>query len=182
MSAPFLGPTDETRRDLANPAGWAGVNGGDLPILERFLGLLEVEPDEMHTHVGCGVAETDEVLAACNALPVIGNTRFARACDLANRKRDASRRIFESLWPRRIDCMLRFGSAWWLIEAKVDAAHYVLGQCLCYVYWLSQDCPGLRVTRVVVATNKCDDGVERVLKACGVDVIEVGNGLESAAG
>lgn len=83
-------------------------------------------------------------------------------------------KLMTSLWPRRIDAALRFGEAWWIVECKVNCAHYVLGQCLCYAYWWMRDLAELALERVVVVTDECHDDVACVLQASGIDVVELG--------
>lgn len=145
------GPSPATRRDLAVPFRWAGLSSRDRSLLSGFLAALDVEPDELHTHVPVG------------RLPAVDDAE----ADAFTRKQ------VESLWPRRIDAMLRFGAVWWLVECKPDANHYVLGQVLCYWYWLSRDCPAIDCRRVVLVTDTCDPEVLPVLERCGVSVVEL---------
>jgi len=151
---PFVspGPSDATRRDPASPFRWMGLSKRDRGLLLRFLAVLKVGPDELHTHVPVG------------RLPAVDDSEL----DAFTRKQ------IESLWPRRIDAMLRFGREWWLVECKPDANHYVLGQLLCYYYWLCRDCPQISCRRLVLVTDVCDPEVLPVLERCGVTVLEVG--------
>lgn len=128
-----------------------GLSNRDRTLLQRFLGSLREDPDELHTHVPVG------------RLPAVDDAEL----DAFTRKQ------IESLWPRRIDAMLRFGSEWWLVECKPDANHYVLGQLLCYWYWLSRDCPKISCRRLVLVTDVCDPEVLPVLERCGVSVLEL---------
>jgi hypothetical protein len=147
----YAGPSDETRVDAGRPETWTGLSAGDHDLLVRYLGKLGVEPDELHTHVPVGMPD-----------------------DLAEDQLEGvSKRLYSQLWPRRIDAVLRFGDKWWLVECKVNAAHYVLGQCLCYAMWWFRECQPLELDRIVVVTNVCDTGVAMVLSACGIDVVEL---------
>lgn len=148
----FVGPTDETRRSLVRVETWVGLAPGERALLEKFVRRLEVKPAELHTHVPVGMCEVD--------MPAVGDRM--------------GRKLMASLWPRRVDCALRFDDAWWLIESKVGCAHYVLGQCLCYAYWWRRDCPECELKRVIVVTDKCQDDVAVVLAEYGVDLVEVG--------
>lgn len=145
------GPSESTRREVGIPFRWLGLSGRDRTLLLRFVGALAVGPDELHTHVPVG------------RFPVVDDSEL----DSFTRKQ------IEDLWPRRIDAMLRFGRAWWIVECKPDANHYVLGQVLCYAYWLHRDCPWVECTRVIVATDRCDPEVKPVLELCGVSVVEL---------
>lgn len=147
----FVGPTDETRRDLARPETWVGLSTGDHALLVAFLDQLAVGPKELHTHVAVGLGDV-EIPSTADAV---------------------GHRLMTSLWPRRVDAAVRFGDAWWLIECKVGCAHYVLGQCLCYAFWWMRDCPECPLERVVVVTDCCHDDVESVLCASGIDVVEL---------
>lgn len=150
----FVGPTDETRRSLADPSTWAGLSAGDHALLVAFLAQLEAVPVELHTHVPVG----------------LGNLEVPDAADAVGH------RLMTSLWPRRVDAAVRFGDEWWLIECKIGCAHYVLGQCLCYAYWWMRDCPECPLARVIVVTDCCQDDVACVLRASGIDVVDFGNG------
>lgn len=146
----FAGPSDETRVDVFRPASWRGLSDGDHRLLGLFVESLGTVPDELHTHVPVGLP--DEIPA--------------------ERIGGVSHRLYERLWPRRIDAVMRFGDVWWLVECKVGAAHYVLGQCLCYAMWWLWECQPLSLDRIVVATDRCDDGVRAVLEVCGIQVVE----------
>lgn len=147
----FVGPTDETRRDLARPVTWVGLSPGDHGLLVRFMRELGVVPAELHTHVPVGLGDVE----------------------LPDPSDGVGHRCMTALWPRRVDAALRFGQSWWLIECKIGCAHYVLGQCLCYAYWWLRDCPECALERVIVVTDCCHDDVKCVLCACGVDVVEL---------
>lgn len=149
-----LGPSAETLRDVAAPRRWLGLAYRDRRLLELFVGGLGVVPDELHTHVPVG---TQRVLPG---LPL----------------GDEAQRIVQGCWPRRIDAVMRFGVEWWLVECKPDANHYCLGQVLCYVFWWQRDCPGRDLSQVLVVTDVCDRDVLPVFDACGVSVVEVGDG------
>jgi hypothetical protein len=151
MSDGFVGPTDLTRGDAARCCTWSGLSPFDLRLLEAFLERLEVLPDEIHTHIPIGISEKMD--------PAAGT--------------DPSAAWFRKMWARRIDCALRFGDEWWLIEAKKASAHYVVGQCLCYAYWWFRDCPECELTRVIVVTDRCCSDVRCVLEFCGIDVVEL---------
>lgn len=147
----FVGPTDETRRDLARPETWVGLSAGDHGLLVAFLDQLAIVPDELHTHVAVGLGDVE----------------------LPSPSDSVGHRLMTSLWPRRIDAALRFGEVWWIIECKIGCAHYVLGQCLCYAFWWMRDCPECPLVRVVVVTDCCHDDVKCVLCASGIDVLEI---------
>lgn len=156
VGAPWVGqadpgPSPATLRDLAVPFRWAGLSRRDKDLLGAFLESLDRRPDEFHTHVPVG------------RLPAVDDA----AGDAFTRKQ------IESLWPRRIDAMMRFGREWWLVECKPDANHYVLGQLLCYWYWLRRDCPTINCRRLVLVTDTCDPEVLPVLERCGVSVVEL---------
>lgn len=145
-----LGPSALTLRDARVPLRWAGLVAADRGLLQRFLSRLGRAPDELHTHVPVGRAPW----------PASGVDDFAR-------------RQIESCWARRIDALLRFGSEWWLVECKPSATHHVLGQVLCYVYWLTRDRPDLELARVLVVTDWADPELLPVLGCCGVGCVEV---------
>lgn len=147
----FVGPTDETRRDLGRAAGWRGLSVGDHALLVEFLRWLGVVPDELHTDIPVGLGDVE--------IPAISD--------------HVGHRCMTTLWPRRIDAAVRFGDDWWLIECKVNCAHYVLGQCLCYAYWWMRDCPECVLRRVIVVSDRCHDDVRCVLEASGIDVVEL---------
>ena len=160
MSDGFVGPTDETRGDATRPCTWSGLSPFDLDLLRRFLVLLGVLPDEIHTHVPIGISEPFD--------PPAGT--------------DASASWFRKMWARRIDCAVRFGDEWWLIECKRRTAHYVLGQCVCYAYWWYRDCPECELTRVIVVTDRCCADVSCVLEWAGIDVVELDSEANQASG
>lgn len=155
----FVGPTDETRREIRWPDTWTGLSPGDQALLRRFIHELEDEPDELHTHIAVGMGDVE--------VPDMGDR--------------VGHKLMTSLWPRRVDAAVRYDDEWWLIECKVGCAHYVLGQCLCYAYWWRRDCPECPLVRVVVVTDRCHDDVACVLKEYGVEVVEL-SGSENAAG
>lgn len=151
MAAGYVGPTDETRGEWDRRASWKGLSDFDGGLLERFIEGLAVRPDEIHCHIPIGVSDAD-------GLP-------AEAC--------GHETLYRKMWSRRIDCSLRFGNHWWLIECKRACAHYVVGQCLCYAFWWHRDCPECELTRVIVVTDKCCADVRCVLEFCGIDVVEL---------
>lgn len=144
-----FGPSPRTRRDLNRPYRWLGLSARDCRLLEEWLPTLDPQPDELHTHVPVG------------SIPKLDELRDSAF----NRKQ------LESLWPRRIDAVLRFGETWWIIECKPDANHYVVGQVLCYRHWWLRDCGELKLARCVVLTDRCDPDVEPVLKEHQVEVV-----------
>ena len=145
------GPTVDSCRDPDNPRNWAGLCVFDCGLLERFIGRLAVKPISLHTHVPVG---------RLPALKGVFDTELNRL-------------QVGALWPRRIDALLEFADGWWLVEAKRDANHYVLGQVLCYREWLSRGRPELLVTRTLVVTDKCDADVVPVLEKYGIEVVEI---------
>ena len=151
MSDGFVGPTDETRGEAGRCCTWSGLSPFDGRLLSVFLSRLDVQPDEMHTHVPIGISEPQE--------PPAGT--------------DVSAAWFRKMWARRIDFAVRFGDEWWLIECKRRSAHYVVGQCMCYAYWWFRDCPECELARVIVVTDQCCADVRCVLEFCGIDVVEL---------
>ncbi|KKN09938.1 hypothetical protein LCGC14_1041510 [marine sediment metagenome] len=146
------GPTAATLRDPAVPFRWAGLSSNDAELLERFLRTMPRPPDELHTHVPVG------------RLPVVHE----------DQDDPDTAKLLATLWPRRIDVMARWGDDWYLIECKPDAAHYVVGQVLCYYFWLLRERPDLASPTPVVLTDKADEDVLPVLEALGIVVVELG--------
>jgi len=148
----FPGPTERTLRDPLVPLRWAGLSSNDAELLERFLRTMPRPPDELHTHVPVG------------RLPVVHE----------DQDDPDTAKLLATLWPRRIDAMARWGEDWYLIECKPDAAHYVVGQVLCYYFWLLRERPDLPIAMPVVLTDKADEDVLPVLEALGIIVVELG--------
>jgi hypothetical protein len=146
------GPTDATLRDINAPLRWLGLSANDHELLARFLDLMPRPPDELHTHVPVG------------ALPVVHE-------DMDD---GFTAELLATLWPRRVDAACRWGDDWYLIECKPDAAHYVVGQVLCYYFWWVRERPDLPAPVPVIVTDKVDADVLPVLDALGVVVVEVG--------
>lgn len=146
------GPTDATLRSMDAPLRWLGLSANDHELLARFLELMPRPPDELHTHVPVGM------------LPVVHD-------DMDD---EFTAELLATLWPRRVDAAARWGDEWYLIELKPDAAHYVVGQVLCYYFWWVRARPDLPIPRAVVVTDTCDADVLPVLETLGVIVIELG--------
>ncbi len=145
----YIGPTDETRRDLANPRTWIGLSPADHVLLSQYMAQLQTQPDEIHTHIPVGMGDT-------TAPPGYS---------------ESMHRCMRALWPRRVDAALRYGADWHMIEAKVHAAHYVLGQILCYAFWWRRDCPEAKLTKLIVVTDHCQDDVPAALAFHNVELI-----------
>ena len=146
-----FGPSPATLRDMTRPRGWLGLSHRDCRLLQDWLITLEPQPDELHTHVPVGSIPTLEPLH---------DSEF-------NRKQ------LESLWPRRIDAVLRLGDVWWIVECKPDANHYVLGQVVCYRFWWQRDAVECPLGRCLVITDRCDEDVLPVLEENQIDVVEL---------
>lgn len=151
------GPTEATLRDQAVPFRWAGLSANDLSLLQRFLAAMPTPPDELHTHIPVG------------RLPVTHE-------DVDD---EETAKLLAALWPRRVDAACRWGDDWYLIECKPDAAHYVVGQVLCYFFWWVRERPDLPPPVPVVVTDRADEDVLPVLDGLGIVVVELG-GLDGA--
>ena len=149
-----LGPSTSTLRDVAYPRGWLGLSAGDRDLLVPFLAGLDPQPDELHTHVPVG---------SCPRLRPEHDTRQWQD-------------LVRGVYPRRVDAALRFGRGWWLVEAKVDANHYVIGQVLCYAFWWREQLGGKPLSEVVVVTDQVDPDTRRVMLAAGIRVVEIATG------
>lgn len=157
------GPTAGTLRDPAVPFRWSGLSANDAALLERFLELMPRPPDELHTHIP------------------VGRLPYAHE----DEDDPDTAKLLRTLWPRRIDAMCRWGEDWYLIECKPDAAHFVVGQVLCYFHWLLRERPDLAVPVPLVLTDTADADVLPVLEALGITVLELdrlGGGVELGDG
>jgi len=150
------GPSDQTLRDPAVPFRWKGLSANDAELLAGFLEVMPSSPDELHTHVPVGL------------VPVTHDDMDD--ADTAE--------LMAVLWPRRVDAACRWGDEWYLIECKPDAAHYVVGQMLCYYFWWVRERPDLPAPTLVLVTDKCDDDVLPVLESLGIVVVELGRRRE----
>lgn len=147
-----LGPSTSTRRDLAFPRSWLGLSEGDRRLLVRYFQLSAVQPDEFHTHVPVG------------QVPRLRSEH----------RTERNRRLVGGCYPRRVDAAMRFGRWWHLVEAKVDANHYVIGQVLCYAFWWRKNRADLPLGRVVVLSDVVESDIRAVMVANGIVVVEVG--------
>ena len=129
---------------------WCGLSVADAAVLELFLKVLEVEPDEVHTHVPVG---------GCPDLTVVGGDA-------------AMVKMAQWSYPRRVDFVLRFGREWWLCECKPRGRVHAVGQLLAYFYWWCRDVPECPVSRLVMVTETCDADVVEFAGHLGIDVVE----------
>lgn len=145
------GPSDETRRDILRPRTWQGLVPDDRLLAREFVASLEVRPDELHTGVPVGER---------------------RDLDLSGYD-EVTRRVAAHVLPRRVDVALRFGRRWWLVECKPYARHHAIGQVLTYAYWWWRDVPDYGLGRLIIVTDRADDGIAEVAHAAGISVVEL---------
>ncbi len=145
------GPSDETRRDVLRPRTWLGLSPDDLLLAREFLAAVVVHPAELHTAVPVGER---------------------RDLDLGGFD-EVSRRVAAAVLPRRVDLAMRYGRRWWLVELKPYARHHAIGQLLTYAYWWYRDLPDLGLGRLVLVTDRADEGIAEVAVAAGITVVEL---------
>ncbi|MEE8478137.1 MAG: hypothetical protein V3S19_07185 [Gemmatimonadales bacterium] len=86
---------------------------------------------------------------------------------------ESNRRLIRGVYPRRIDLMILFGQTWWMVEGKIAARHYVLGQILSYAFWWERGAQRGKLGRLVVVTDAVDPDMRPVFRAAGVDLVEL---------
>ena len=128
-----------------------GLSRQDDTLLRAYLGQCGSVPDEVHTHVPVGSVPVAE----------------------PGPSSDGDRAMLEALWPRRIDCVLRFGRLWRLVEVKPVADHHALGQVLAYAFWWARVPHFPRLDELAVVTWRCDDDCRAVYGHYGIDVIVI---------
>ena len=146
-----MGPSEATRRDPLVPGRWVGLSADDRILGREFVAALGVCPDEVHSGVPVGERrdlDLDEF-------------------DLVTRK------VAAAVLPRRIDLALRFGRVWWIVELKPYARHHAVGQLLAYAYWWWRDVPDLGIGRLVLVTDRADEGIAEVILATGITLVEL---------
>jgi len=128
-----------------------GLSRQDDTLLRGYLAQCGAVPSELHTHVPVG------------SIPAPCAGPFA--------ERDGA--MLEALWPRRIDCVLRFDRLWRLVEVKPVADHHALGQVLAYAFWWGRVAGFPVLDELAVVTWRCDDDCRALYGSFGIRVFVV---------
>lgn len=86
---------------------------------------------------------------------------------------DWQRRQYQAAWARRIDAVIQWPAETWIVEAKVQADHYALGQCLFYAWHAPRTYENLADARTVCITDRLAPDLDELYSAYGIDVVEL---------
>ena len=139
---------DESRRLVNQPARWAGLGKFDLAILAAYLARPALQILELHTNV---------------RLPLVDEFTQPITNPLADR-------LARTLFPRRIDAIIRRPGVWDVLEIKPRANMVSIGQILFYPHHARRAFNGLSAARPVILAAHTDPDIEPVLKALGIEL------------
>jgi hypothetical protein len=109
------------------------------------------EVDVLHTDVPCGVVPGSEA-------------------DGADARTTA---LIAASHPLRIDAVIRWRGAWWVVECKPQAGYQALGQLLTYGFYAPFAGEELCDARLAVLTDRVQEPIEPVYERFGVAVWEI---------
>lgn len=142
---------EQTRRSVDTTGRWPGLTAIDGAIFEQFVANNKSVIDEIHTDVPCGI---------CASPPEWLRT-------------DQGKRQLESMYPLRIDAVVRAGGVWHIVEVKPDAGYRSLGQVLTYKFWAKHTNPMLVDAVPCIVTDRVQEVITPVFDLYGVTVFEV---------